>query len=77
MPIKRPKRPTPNNKGKSNLTIAAKGKGKATTWESDEDDDDDEAYMTSNDFVTPERRESGTDGIFGDVGTDDDNMLYN
>ncbi|MDI1491244.1 MAG: peroxisomal assembly protein [Ramalina farinacea] len=65
-------RPSEESKGK--------GKGKATTWDSDEDDDD-EAYVTSNDYATPERRKSsvlnggGVNG-FRDVGEDDDGELY-
>ena len=65
-------RPSEDNKGK--------GKGKATTWDSDEDDDD-EAYVTSNDYATPERRKSSVmngsgANAFRDVGEDDDGELY-
>ena len=59
-------------------TIKANGKGKATHWDSDEDDDD--AYVTSNDYTTPERRDGATNGTvngsFGDVGGNDDEDVY-
>ena len=49
-----------------------KGKGKATLWDSDDEDDDD-AYVTSNDYATPERRRRSSQGTagFGDGGPDD------
>ena len=64
-------KPKQESKGKG------KGKGKATTWNSDEDedDDDDEAYVTSNDFATPERKHSAVNG-FGDAAGDDEEELY-
>lgn len=78
--------PAPPNRPKlKNRTSTAKPeangkrKGKATQWDSDDDDDDD-AYVTSNDFATPERKESGANGNgnggFGDVGGDDDEEIY-
>ena len=52
-----------------------KGKGKATQW--DTDDEEDDAYVTSNDFEdTPERRNNGVNGSFGNVGADDDEEVY-
>ena len=49
-----------------------KGKGKATLWDSDDEDDDD-AYVTSNDYATPERRRRSSQEVagFGDGGPDD------
>lgn len=80
-PMKKPKAPTRSSTilHKPSDDNKAKGKGKATTW-SDEDDDD-EAYVTSNDYATPERRKSSiTNGSgmngFRDVGEDDDSELY-
>ena len=49
----------------------SKGKGKSSKWDSD---DDDEAYVTSNDYATPERRKSTVNGNFGRVGEDDAEM---
>lgn len=48
------------------------------TWDSDDDDEDDDAYVTSNDFATPERKKSGSsiNGSFGPIGGDDDSELY-
>jgi len=82
-----PPAPTHRPKLKSRTSTAkpeakGKGKGKATRWDSeddDDDDDDDDAYVTSNDFATPEQRQSGVTSNgnwFGDVGGDDDEKIY-
>ena len=76
VPTKRPKPPTPNDTNKTKPTMEAKGKGKATTWDSDDLDDDDDAYVTSNDFATPERKKGVSNGAFGVVGGEDDSELY-
>ena len=82
MPTIRPKlknRASTTKQAKSlpNAEPKGKGKGKATQWDSDDDDADDDAYVTSNDFTgTPERRSSGVNGNFGDVGGDDDQEMY-
>ena len=57
---------TTKSKGKG------KGKGKATSWDSDEDDDD--AYVTPNDYDTPERRRSSQTTAFGNGAPDDEDM---
>ena len=48
-----------------------KGKGKAIAVDSDEDDDDD-AYVTSNDYSTPERRSRQNSSF--DQGGDDEGL---
>ena len=79
IPTKRPKAPGRNStiihKPNKESKGKGKGKGKNTKWDSD-DDDDDEAYVTSNDFATPEQMTNGSNGAFGAVGGDDDSELY-
>ena len=82
---KRPKPPTRNStsihrsRKDSKSNVKGKGKGRAAKWNSDDnddDDDDDEAYVTSNDFTTPEQTKSWSNGTFGLVGGEDDSGLY-
>ncbi|KAG8530676.1 uncharacterized protein KY384_004031 [Bacidia gigantensis] len=72
---KAPKRTnTAINMNGSASVSKGKGKGKATKWDSDDDDDD--AYVTSNDYSTPERRRSNTNNTNGFGNGADDDDLY-
>ena len=74
-PTTRPKMKNRSSTVKPGTFSEAKGKGKGKAAQWDSDDDKDDAYVTSNDSAgTPEPKHSSTNGAFGDVGDDDEEM---
>ena len=78
----------PKFKTRTSTKDSGKGKGKAIQWNSEDDEDEDEAYVTSNDYTTPDRYRS-TNGsakgkgvvhdasmnhAFGDANPDDEGL---
>ena len=82
----------PKFKTRTSTKDSGKGKGKAIQWNSeddeDEDEDEDEAYVTSNDYTTPDRyrrangsakgkgvlRDASVNHAFGDPNPDDEGL---